>query len=91
MALNTEVREGLAEKVAVEERLEGRERSNGDTWGRVFHLEETSSAKALRWNVLNMVMERGPSSWSRVGEEASGRPWRQRANGADHVRPQEPR
>lgn len=56
MALNTVVREGLVTKVAVEQRLEGGERgSNGDTWGRVFHLEETTSAKVLSWNVRNMV------------------------------------
>lgn len=91
MALNTVVREGLVTKVAVEQRLEGGERgSNGDTWGRVFHLEETTSTKVLSWNVRNMVMEGGPSGWSQVGKEGGGRPWRQRGNGADRVGPQEP-
>lgn len=89
--MNTVVRGGLAEKVAAEQRLEGGGRgSNGDT-GEEFHLEETTGAKALRWNVLNVVVEGGPSGWSRVGKEASESPWRQRGNGADHVGPQEPR
>ena len=50
------VRNCLAETVS--KRFKGEERRrDGYTQGRVFHQEETTSAKALRWSMLNVVME----------------------------------
>lgn len=50
------VRDSLAEKVAKDSK-EKREGGMGTPRGSIFHQEETSSAKALRWNMLPVVME----------------------------------